>query len=161
MKKRTVLTLMLVLVTLLAACGGAVQPTQAPNASQNNGQPQKGGEMIVAYKDDLATLDPAIGYDWTNWPAIKMVFDGLLDYDSGTTIQPRIAEALPEVSVDGLTYTFKIRKGVKFHNGRELVADDVVYSITRVLDPKTASPGAGFFLGIKGAQEFVDGTATS
>jgi len=61
MKNRTVLTLMLVLVTLLAACGGAVQPTQAPNGSQNNGQPQKGGEITVAYKDDLATLDPAIG----------------------------------------------------------------------------------------------------
>ncbi len=41
---------------------------------------------MVAYKDDLATLDPAIGYDWTNWPAIKMVFDGLFDYDSGTTL---------------------------------------------------------------------------
>ncbi|MEK6575004.1 MAG: ABC transporter substrate-binding protein, partial [Chloroflexota bacterium] len=105
--------------------------------------PQKGGEVVVVYKDDLATLDPAIGYDWTNWPTIKMVFDGLLDYDSGTTIQPRIAESLPEVSADGLTYTFKLRKGVKFHNGREVVADDIVYTMTRVLDPKTGSPGAG------------------
>jgi peptide/nickel transport system substrate-binding protein/oligopeptide transport system substrate-binding protein len=151
----------LALALLLTACGGAVPaaaPTQAP---ASNTTPQKGGEMIVAYKDDLATLDPAIGYDWTNWPAIKMVFDGLLDYDSGTTLQPRIAESMPQISADGLTYTFKLRKGVKFQNGRELVADDVVYSITRVLDPKTASPGAGFFLGIKGAQELVDGKATS
>ena len=117
--------------------------------------------MIVAYKDDLATLDPAIGYDWTNWPAKKMVFDGLLDYDSGTTLEPRLAESLPQVNADGTVYTFKLRKGVKFSNGREFTADDVVYTITRVLDPKTTSPGAGFFIGIKGAQEFIDGKATS
>jgi len=47
MKNRTVLALTLVLVTLLAACGGAAKPTQAPNANQNNGQPQKGGEITL------------------------------------------------------------------------------------------------------------------
>ncbi len=161
MKNRTVLALTLVLVTLLAACGGAAKPTQAPNANQNNGQPQKGGEITVAYKDDLATLDPAIGYDWTNWPAEKLVFDGLLDYDSGTTITPRLAESLPQVNADATVYTFKLRKGVKFSNGREFTADDVIYTLTRVLDPKTSSPGSGFFTGIKGAQEFIAGTATS
>lgn len=163
MERRIVLSVLLVLAVLLTGCGGGV-PTPAatePAASSGDMTPQKGGEITVAYKDDLATLDPAIGYDWTNWPTIKMVFDGLLDYDSGTTIQPRVAESLPTVSADGLIYTFKLRKGVKFHNGRELVADDVAYTMTRVLDPKTASPGAGFFLGIKGAQEFIDGTATS
>lgn len=115
--------------------------------------------MIVAYKDDLATLDPAVGYDWTNWPAEKLVFDGLLDYDSGTTIKPRIAASLPEVNADASQYTFHLRPGVKFSNGRELNADDVVYSITRVLDPNTKSPGSGFFVGIKGASDFVAGKA--
>ncbi|MBI3242035.1 MAG: ABC transporter substrate-binding protein [Chloroflexi bacterium] len=163
MSKKAVLSLFIVITTALAACGGGPTPSAAPAATQpaTGGGPEKGGEIIIVYKDDLATLDPAIGYDWTNWPAIKLVFDGLLDYDSGTTIQPRIAEALPEVSADGLTYTFKLRQGVKFSNGRELNADDIVYTMTRVLDPKTGSPGAGFFVGIKGAQEFIDGSATS
>jgi ABC-type transport system substrate-binding protein len=88
-----------------------------------------------------------------------MVFDGLLDYDAGTNLMPRIAAELPAVSEDGLVYTFKLREGVKFQNGRELTADDVVYTITRVLDPDTGSPGAGFYVGIKGAQDFVDGNA--
>ena len=124
-------------------------------------EPQRGGAIVVAYKDDLATLDPAVAYDWTNWPAVKMVFDGLLDYDDTTNLMPRLAEAMPEASADGTLYTFKLRQGVKFHNGREFTADDVVYSLTRVLDPKTASPGAGFYLGIKGAQELVEGKAAS
>ncbi|HLE30014.1 MAG TPA: ABC transporter substrate-binding protein [Anaerolineales bacterium] len=160
MTKQSIFRALAVLSLVLTACGGAA-PTAAPTEPGGATTTQKGGEMIAAYKDDLATLDPAIGYDWTNWPAIKLVFDGLLDYDSGTTIQPRIAESLPEVSADGLTYTFKVRKGVKFHNGRELTADDVVYTLTRVLDPKTGSPGAGFYVGIKGAQEFIDGQTTS
>lgn len=161
MYRKTILSVLLIVTTLLAACGSGTPTAAPPEATSGDMTPQKGGEVVVVYKDDLATLDPAIGYDWTNWPTIKMVFDGLLDYDSGTTIQPRIAESLPEVSADGLTYTFKLRKGVKFHNGREVVADDIVYTMTRVLDPKTGSPGAGFFVGIKGAQEFIDGAATS
>jgi peptide/nickel transport system substrate-binding protein/oligopeptide transport system substrate-binding protein len=150
----------LLAVLLLAACGAPSAPAQpSAGASKADLTPQKGGEITVVYKDDLATLDPAIGYDWTNWPAIKMVFDGLLDYDSGTNLLPRIAEAMPGISADGLVYTFKLRKGVKFSNGRELTAEDVVYTFTRLLNPKTASPGAGFFVGIKGAQDFIDGKA--
>jgi ABC-type transport system substrate-binding protein len=160
MTRRTILGIVLALVTVLTACGSPT-PTAVPTETGGATTPQKGGEIVVVYKDDLATLDPAIGYDWTNWPAIKMVFDGLLDYDSGTTLQPRIAAAMPVVSDDGLTYTFTLRQGVKFHNGRDLVADDVVYTLTRVLDPATGSPGAGFYVGIQGAQAFIDGNATA
>jgi ABC-type transport system substrate-binding protein len=161
MNKKTLFNLwLIILMMLLAACGGVPAAAPTENAGDST-TPTKGGSMIIAYKDDLATLDPAIGYDWTNWPAIKLVFDGLLDYDSGTTIMPRLAESLPTVSEDGTVYTFKLRKGVKFSNGREFTSDDVVYTITRVLDPTTGSPGAGFFVGIKGAQEFIDGSATT
>jgi ABC-type transport system substrate-binding protein len=160
MNKRAMFGMLAVLAVVLSGCGTtapAATSTEAPSATT----PRKGGEIIVVYKDDLATLDPAIGYDWTNWPAEKMVFDGLMDYDSGTTLMPRLAEAMPEVSSDATVYTFKLRQGVKFHNGREFVADDVAYSITRVIDPSTGSPGAGFYLGIQGAQEFIDGAAES
>lgn len=163
MKKLVVLvSTLLAAAMLMAACGGAA-PAAAPTAPETAASltPQKGGSIIMAYKDDLATLDPAIGYDWTNWPAEKLVFDGLLDYDSGTTIEPRLADGMPTVNSDATVYTFKLKKGVKFSNGREFTADDVVYTITRVLDPKTASPGAGFFTGIKGAADFVAGKATS
>ena len=114
--------------------------------------PRQGGEMIVTYKDDVSTLDPAIGYDWQNWSIIKSLFDGLMDYKPGTMdLVPDLAESY-EIAPDGLTYTFKLRPGVKFHNGRELVAEDIKYSIERVLDPATQSPGAGFFGSIAGIE---------
>jgi ABC-type transport system substrate-binding protein len=73
---------------LLASCGGAPAATPdtgaataAPGAAAA-GTPQPGGIMTVAYQNDIATLDPAIGYDWNNWPMEKMVFDALMDYDN-------------------------------------------------------------------------------
>ena len=61
------------LLGLLAACGGT--PPAQPDAGASNagggaaaGTPQRGGTMSVAYQNDMATLDPAIGYDWNNWP---------------------------------------------------------------------------------------------
>jgi peptide/nickel transport system substrate-binding protein/oligopeptide transport system substrate-binding protein len=120
----------------------------------------KGGEIIVTYKDDVATLDPAIGYDWQNWSMIKSLFDGLMDYEPGTsTLRNDLAESY-EISADGLSFTFKLRPGVKFHNGREMTAEDVKYSIERVVNPATQSPGAGFFASIKGHEAMVGGQAT-
>ena len=103
------------------------------------------GDIVVTYKDDVSTLDPAIGYDWQNWSIIKSLFDGLMDYKPGTTeLVPDLAESY-EITNDGKTFTFKLRPGVKFTNGREVTAEDVKYSIDRVRDPATQSPGAGFF----------------
>lgn len=62
-----------------------------------------GGAIIVTYKDDVATLDPAIGYDWQNWSMIKSLFDSLMDYVPGTTdLRPGLAQS-HELSADGLT----------------------------------------------------------
>lgn len=122
-------------------------------------EPTPGGNMIVTYKDDVATLDPAIGYDWQNWSMIKSVFDGLMDYEPGTTtLRPGLAESY-EISEDGLTYTFHLRPGVKFHNGREMTAEDVVWSINRVVNPATQSPGQGFFAMIEGFDAAAAGEA--
>ena len=120
---------------------------------------QQGGSMTVTYKDDISTLDPAIGYDWQNWSIIKSMFDGLMDYEPGTTnLVPQLATSF-DVSGDGTSYTFKLREDVMFHNGRQMNAEDVKYSLERTLDPETRSPGQGFFIGVAGAQAFIDGEA--
>ncbi len=121
--------------------------------------PSQGGDIVVTYKDDIATLDPAIGYDWQNWSMIKSLFSRLMDYTPGTPdLIPSLAESFT-VSPDGLVYTFKLRPGVKFSNGREVVASDVKYSIERAVNPKTQGPGAGFFGAIVGQPEMAAGTA--
>jgi len=118
---------------------------------------KQGGDMIVTYKDDVSTLDPAIGYDWQNWSMIKSIFDGLLDYKPGTTeLELDLADSY-SISENGLIYTFKLKPGVKFHNGREMTAVDVKYSIERTIMPKTQSPGAGFYGSIEGFDELNQG----
>jgi peptide/nickel transport system substrate-binding protein/oligopeptide transport system substrate-binding protein len=117
-----------------------------------------GGTMTVAYQNDISTLDPAIGYDWQNWSIIKSLFSGLMDYEPGTSnLVPNLAAEAPEISADGKTFTFKLLTGVKFHNGREMTADDVKYSIERTVNPKTQSPGAGFFGMIAGYDDVASG----
>lgn len=135
-----------------------VPPAMAQEELDPNAKP--GGSIVITYKDDVATLDPAIGYDWQNWSMIKSIFDGLMDYAPGTTeLRPGLAESY-EMSEDGLSYTFKLRSGVTFHNGRKMTAEDVKYSLDRVTDPATQSPGAGFFGSINGYDEATAGSAT-
>ena len=139
--------------------GVAAAAIMATGPSFAQDAPKQGGEIVITYKDDVATLDPAIGYDWQNWSMIKSLFDGLMDYEPGTTeLREDLAESY-EISPDGLTYTFKLRPGVKFHNGREMTAEDVKYSIERVVNPATQSPGAGFFASIKGHEAMTGGSA--
>ena len=145
---------------LLASVSLAAMMIAAPALSPAMADVKQGGQMTVTFKDDLITLDPAIGYDWKNWSVIKSVFDGLMDYKPGTTeLVPDLAESFT-VSDDGLTYTFKLRHGVKFHNGREMTAADVKYSLERTCNPATQSPGAGYYGALKGFDDFQAGKAT-
>ncbi len=102
----------------------------------------------------MQSLDPAIAYDTFSWPLVRLLFRGLYDYGEGTELRPWLAAALPTVSADGRVYRIPIRPGVTFSNGRELVAGDFVYTLERILDPRTKSPGEGFFRNIAGAREF-------
>ena len=124
-------------------------------------QPKQGGAVVVTFKDDLATLDPAVGYDWQNWSIIKSIFSGLMDYEPGTTkLIPDLAQSYT-ISDDGLTYTFKLRPGLKFHNGRAVTSADVKYSIERAVNPKTQCPGAGYFSMIQGYADEAAGKTTT
>ncbi len=143
---------------LLCAAAAVALLAAIPASAQS---PKQGGAAIVAFNNELSTLDPQIGYDWQNWSVIKSIFDGLMDYKPGTTeLEPDLAESYT-ISDDGQTYTFKLRDGIKFHNGRALTAGDIKYSVERAINPATQGPGAGFFGSIKGYDEMVgDAKAT-
>src|SRR6195256_4423436 len=84
---------------LLSACGNSVSTAE--------GNPVSGGTLTVSFKDDLKTLDPAIGYDTDSWSIERQIYNGLLDYKGFTTqLEPDIAAEMPKISTDGKTYTF-------------------------------------------------------
>ena len=144
----------------LGVAASALMIAFAPLSASAQDAAAAGGEIVVTYKDDVATLDPAIGYDWQNFSMIKGLFDGLMDYEPGTAkLRPGLAEKY-EIGGDGKVFTFYLRDGVKFHNGRVMTADDVKYSLDRVTNPKTQSPGAGFLGSIAGYDKMLSGEAT-
>ena len=151
----------LLATSALVAALGLPQFAAAESHSNLDPNAKSGGNITVTYKDDVATLDPAIGYDWQNWSMIKSLYDGLMDYEPGTTeLRPGLAESY-EISDDGMVFTFKLRDGVQFHNGREMTAEDVKFSLDRVTNPKTQSPGAGFFGSIAGYDAISSGETES
>jgi peptide/nickel transport system substrate-binding protein len=102
-----------------------------PTVEATPSKPIRGGTVHITYFQGWGGLDPhkSTGGSTINLLAAQ-IYDGLFKYDAKRNIVANLAESY-EVSDDGLTFTFHLRKGVKFHNGKELKAEDVVYSIER------------------------------
>lgn len=144
------------LLLTLALLPALVAATSAP---QVNATARSGGTYRRPLRDNPTSLDPARTADIYAYTVIQQLFDGLVQFDSHLTPVPAIA-GFWEASADGLVWTFSLRQGVKFHNGREVTAEDFVYSFTRLLDPGVQSPVANFFKHIRGAAAFQQGTVT-
>jgi peptide/nickel transport system substrate-binding protein len=147
------LPLFLLAAFMLALSG--VEPSPIA-AQERKDVPVIGGIYRRPLGHDPATLDPARIGDIYSLAVSQQIFDGLVQFDQTLTITPALAEFW-KASRDGLTWTFTLRKGVRFHRGRELTAEDVVYSLTRLLDPRIRSGAADLFGTIKGAREFREG----
>ncbi len=70
--------------SLLLGSTAAALMALMPFSASAQDTPAKGGDIVVTYKDDITTLDPAIGYDWVNWSMIKSLYSRLMDYEPGT-----------------------------------------------------------------------------
>jgi oligopeptide transport system substrate-binding protein len=115
-----------------------------------------GGTFRRMLGDNPSTLDPTFVTDIYGGYIVRQIFDGLVQFDAHLNLIPAIAEFW-EASQDGRTWTFTLRRGVKFHHGREVAAHDVVYSLTRLLDPKRPGPVTELFQHIQGAEDFMHG----
>ena len=105
------------------------------------------------------TLDPAISADMSSHTYVMQIFSGLVRLNQELNIVPDIAESWDKSS-DGKVYTFHLRQGVQFHNGREVKAADFKYSWERACDPDTDSGTAATYLGdIVGAKDMLAGEA--
>jgi peptide/nickel transport system substrate-binding protein len=127
----------------LPLLGAAARPALA-----QSGTPRPGGTLIAAAEIDPISLDPHTNSNFSSAQAFDHIYESLTMYDEKTNIVPALAQSW-EITNGGKTYTFKLRPNVKFHNGQVMNADDVKYSIDRVLDPKTASPWRSWFDAVK------------
>ncbi len=121
------------MLVIAAACAMALAAT--PAAAQ-----KRGGVLKFAVPSVKPGLDPARTSTGDGYMLTAMIFSNLTRVDHNLEPQPQLAERW-EANDDSTEWTFHLRKGVKFHNGREVVAEDVKFSIDRILDPKTASKG--------------------
>ncbi len=133
---------------LLASCRPtpATPPTSAPLTvvEATASGPRRGGSLTVAVAADPDGLDPHKTVAAATFQITRNIYDTLVQTDEKGRIQPGLALSW-QPSDDGLQWTFTLREGVKFHNGRTMTAEDVVYSFQRLLSPETASPRAKDF----------------
>jgi len=143
LKQMTKYIIILILSVALFSC----------NSKKNNND----GKFAFRYNESkgIATLDPAFANNQSViWP-INQLYNGLVQLNENLKISPSIANSW-EISTNGLIYTFHLRTDVLFHNhrlfkngkGRNVIAQDFVFSLGRIIDPKTASPGAWIFSSI-------------
>ncbi len=141
------------LAVLLAGCGGN---------SSNVGQKAPDDKQVlrnalIPNKIDIRRLDPARITDLYSFTAAVLIYPGLVTLDNKLNIIPWAAESMPTVSNGGLTYTFKIRSGLKWSDGTAIDANTFAYSMNRSLDPCTLAGGASYLYPIKGASDFNNG----
>jgi peptide/nickel transport system substrate-binding protein len=128
--------------------GGATSVAAAPatrsslrRAGQEDGEPRPGGVLRMGMQSDPSALDPQLQSLTAIWHVVEHIYNRMTLIEPDLSVSPELAESW-EISDDGTVYTFNLRQGVMFHNGRELVADDVKFSYERLIDPETASPSA-------------------
>lgn len=122
---------------LLGAC------LLAPVAAQQ----KQGGDLLFATFSDPLYFVPFMHADSASSDVVTLMFSGLLKYDKDLKIVPNVAESYT-ISPDSLTFTFKLRKGVLFHNGKELTSRDVKVSYDLIRDPAVNSPRRSNFIDV-------------
>jgi oligopeptide transport system substrate-binding protein len=155
------LALAMALSLSLTACGSKTS-TAAPNASAASGSAAAatGKQLVAEIGPNPETIDPALNSAVDGGNMIIFAFDCLLNIDKDNKVIAGAAEKW-ETSSDGLTWTFHLRKDLKWSDGSALTAKDFVYSWQRVADPKTAAPYGETVLGmVKGWDEAAAGDPT-
>ncbi|AFV99808.1 peptide ABC transporter substrate-binding protein [Gluconobacter oxydans] len=152
----------LVLALSLGVAGTAVAQEQTPPDwnGQTLGSPHRGGTLRLTADGPGGTLDPQVNYGTQYMQVFVNMYDPLLTFreargPSGLDVVPDLAEAMPTISPDGLTWTLHLRSGLKFSDGSLVHVEDVVASFRRIY--RVGSPtAASFYGGIVGAKECLD-----
>src|SRR6266446_7064240 len=122
-------------LALLIALALFASPLLTPPAGAQT--PKRGGTLVVGNDEDAVGLDPHLSVAFASSNYFEHVYSGLIRFNAKMELEGELASSwdIP----DPRTYVFKLRKGIKFHNGREMTSEDVRYSIERIRDPKNGS----------------------
>lgn len=160
-----------VIALAAAACGGA--DTGGTDDDDQAEGVQKGGTLrLNLLSDVISAFDPQKEYYSVTWEFYRccllrtlMSYNGMSTEEGGTELRPDLATGMPEVSDDGLTWTFSIREGVMYappFEDTEIVAQDFVRALERTADPDAGAGGYGFYYSvIEGFDDFGAGEADS
>ncbi|MGZ4343233.1 MAG: ABC transporter substrate-binding protein, partial [Solirubrobacteraceae bacterium] len=133
---------------ILAACGGSSSTSTSSSSGATPSSGKKGGTLRIAAVMPAAAINPltvadAGGLLMLNQTGEFLIFDSNLKL----ALQPMLALSW-KPNADGSVWTFKLRQGVTFHNGKQMTADDVVYTFQQLSDPKVASNALSTFTGV-------------
>lgn len=152
----------------LAACGGGAAPADAPASGEEEAPaaeatsapeptatpepsgPKTGGEVTWALSQDPVNLIPFGAVNTSNHHGKEFMYDSLLEWDKDLLVQPALAESWD--APDEKTWIFNLRQGVKFHDGSDVTAEDVVYSIELQRDPPEPGSVASFYPAIESVE---------
>lgn len=136
----------------------STQNTEKPQAQSTQ---KTGGGTFRRLWSDPPTLDPHLTKDTTSAGIVVEIFSGLVGLSTDLELVADLAETW-DIDSTGTIYTFKIRENAKFHNGKNVTADDVKWSFERSASKETASPVAETYLGdIVGLKDYMEGKADS
>jgi len=147
---------------LVFACGG----DQGATVRSDQLAPPEQQVLRLRLTGEPKTIDPHLSNFTSETTLTKPLFSGLFTYDENLKVTPALAAQMPAednggISKDGLTYTIKLDKDAKWSDGKQVTANDLVYSMKRALDPKLAGPYVSFFYGIAGAKDYNSALGTA
>lgn len=144
-------TLLISIIMVLSACGGSGNGNGAAAPSGNNasapeadGQPKDGGSLIIAVSDDPKALNPLYAGDRVTLTINQSLYAPLFNISDGK--KTFVLAESETVSEDHLTYTIKLRDGLKWHDGQPITADDLVFSINSILDENQHNPNRSYYI---------------
>ncbi|UCD85645.1 MAG: peptide-binding protein [Deltaproteobacteria bacterium] len=144
------LTLLLLMLGSCDSCQERKETVKEP-ALEEPGEPAYGDTIVVGSIGDASNLLPPLASDSASFDIIGLVYNGIVKYDKDLKIVGDLAESW-DISPDGLEIIFHLRKGVKWHDGVEFTAEDVMFGYRKIIDPNTPTAYASSFEEVKEAE---------
>lgn len=156
-RRGAVLVVLLAVLLLASACGGGATTGQAPSGSEAGSEaaPAQPTQVTIAQTTaPSGDFNPLVSTSAYDSDVSSLIFDSLLRYKSDLSFEPNMADYA--IEDNGLTLTFTIHDGIKFHDGNPLTANDVAATFYFIMDPNYPGPAQSNLATLKGAQDYLD-----